>query len=109
MSKDNKMDKTIRFRATKEFVELLNHKMEKAKVASYSDYLRESVKSSIINERCENIDKIRYEINKIGINLNQLTKYVHKNGEFDHLAYNEIEKISLNLSHLFEALYNDAN
>lgn len=103
--KDNKnKNETLKFRATQEFVNMLKEKMKQANIKSYSEYLRESVKNSTIKQQPQNLDKIRYEINKIGVNLNQLTKYVNGKNEFDQRAFLAIEEMSRNLSYLFESL-----
>ena len=95
-----KKSNTIRFRCDDGFLELLHKKMKKSKIGSYSDFVRESIKKVKIIERCHYVDKIRYEINKIGVNINQITHYTNSKKAIDNVVLSELQKTNYYLSQI---------
>ncbi|WP_415407281.1 plasmid mobilization protein [Sulfurovum sp. CS9] len=86
------MNKKINFRCDETFEDLLFQKMNEAGYDSYSEFIRESVQHVTIKQRCKGIQELIKEINKIGVNLNQITKHVNEQKVIDQFALNGINQ-----------------
>lgn len=84
-------NKTINFRCDENFEALLHKKMQESGLSSYSQFIREAVQKSTIKQRCQGIQSLIKEINKIGVNLNQISKYTHEKRVIDRLVLDGIE------------------
>lgn len=96
------MDKKINFRCDEVFEELLYQKMKEAGYDSYSEFIRESVQQATIKQRCKGIHSLIKEINKIGVNLNQVTKHVNEQKVIDQFALNGINETYKHLTTLIQ-------
>ncbi|WP_161980484.1 plasmid mobilization protein [Streptococcus sp. S784/96/1] len=93
---------------------LIKKRMDKAKIENFSHFARELVfKGQIKVIDFEAIKQLRLEVNRIGVNINQVVKVIHENGglighELDQLlayqkelekAVNQVIKVSLKNHH----------
>ena len=99
-------DVTIKFRCDQKFVNLLNQKLKTSNFNSHSELIRKSVENVRIKEQPKYVDKLRIELNRIGININQISKYVHTKKSFDNRVLLELNTISTNISLLYERVLN---
>lgn len=85
-----------------------------AKGITVSDLIRRSVLDLPIPERMsperlrrknEAIRQLTYEINKLGVNLNQIAKHCNKHREVDALVLEEIIAVERKLTELLETAY----
>ena len=84
---------TIRFRVDDDFLLLLLDKMEKSKILSYSEFIRTSITRLTIKEHCSQLNTIKFELNRIGVNINQIAKNSHKSKNQEELV-EELLKIN---------------
>ena len=85
---------TIRLSDTE--AEDLRRRAEQAEV-SIADYIRQSSLRSVVVS-AELLQKIKKEINRIGINCNQLTRYCHQEQGIDHQVIDALRKKILELN-----------
>jgi hypothetical protein len=112
--KKEKESKTriVSTRLTEEEYQEFLERAEKLGIAP-SHYLRHliiekkppEVDVSRILELCEGYRELAKEVNAIGVNLNQLTKYVHVQREFDVRVLEKITKIEEELRELLYLTY----
>jgi len=85
-----------------------------AKGITVSDLVRRSVLKIPIPERIspeklvrrnEAIRQLAYEVNKVGVNLNQIAKYCHMHREVDAFVLEKIVSIEAKLKELLETAY----
>ena len=85
-----------------------------AKGITVSDLIRRSVLNLPVPERIspeklikknEVIRQLTYEVNKLGVNLNQIAKYCHKHREIDALVLEKIIATEKKLTELLETAY----
>lgn len=96
------MNKKINFRCDETFENLLFQKMNDAGYDSYSEFIRGSVQNVTIKQRCKGIQELIKEINKIGVNLNQITKHVNEQKVIDQFALNGINEIYKKLTAIIQ-------
>jgi Arc/MetJ-type ribon-helix-helix transcriptional regulator len=94
------LDKKINFRCDEAFETLLYGKMQQAGYHSYSEFIREAVSHTIIKQRCTGLQELVRELNRIGVNLNQVTKHVNEQKMIDQLALTGISNIYTELTTL---------
>ena len=103
--------KTVRF--SREEVERLEQ-IANAKGITLSDLIRRSVLKIPIPERMspeklakknEALREVAYELNKIGINVNQIARYCNKNREVDALVLEKLIQIERKLEEIFITAY----
>lgn len=102
------LNKKINFRCDENFEKLLYLKMKEANYHSYSEFIRNVVENSTIKQRCQGLEKLIYELNKIGVNLNQLSKHVNEEKLIDQLTLNTIGEIYSELTLLTKRFNNDS-
>ena len=102
------MNVKINFRCSEAFEDLLHSKMKKAGYSSYSEFIRDSVEGVSIKQRCKGIQELIKEINKIGVNLNQITRYTNENKKVDISISQSINAIYKELSLLILRFNNDS-
>ena len=90
---------TIRFRVDDLFLLMMLDKMELAGISSYSEFLRTSIQRLSIKEHCKQLNSIKFELNKIGININQIAKNSNKSKNQEEIV-DELLKINEFLSQL---------
>ncbi len=75
-------------------------KMKQANIENFSHYARKMLLDNfVVNlNSCEDLLKLNYEINKIGNNINQLTKLANENKAISKSTINQIAKIQEDLS-----------
>jgi hypothetical protein len=93
---------TLRFRVTPSFMKMFILKYKKSNLNTYSDFIRLSIEKTIIKEQSKHTEKLRYELNKIGLNINQIAQYSNSCKKVDMMVHNELKKINKNISLLFE-------
>jgi hypothetical protein len=97
------MNKIINFRCDEKFELLLKDKMKKAGYNSSSEFIRSSVENSNIKQRCKGLNNLLFEINKIGVNLNQISKHSNQDKIIDNLVLKGINDIYSQLAILSKA------
>jgi hypothetical protein len=85
---------------------MLREKMKKSGLHSYSDFLRLAIQQTTITERCKGLGELLYEVNKIGINLNQLAKQTNQTQLIDQLTLQSIANIERLLRQTIERYQN---
>jgi len=96
------LNRKINFRCTEDFEELLYKKMNEAGYSSYSEFIRESIQSATIKQRCNGLQELIKQVNKIGVNLNQITKHVNEKKVIDQFALNGINETYKQLSTIIQ-------
>lgn len=86
------MNKIINFRCDESFEELLYQKMNEAGYNSYSEFIRESIQHATIKQRCKGLQELIKQVNKIGVNLNQISRHVNEQKVIDQFALNGINE-----------------
>ena len=61
------LNRKINFRCTEAFEELLYKKMNEAGYSSYSEFIRESIQSATVKQRCKGLQELIKQVNKIGV------------------------------------------
>ena len=92
------MNVKINFRCSEDFENLLLSKMKQAGYSSYSAFIRDSVEGVSIKQRCKGIQELIKQVNKIGVNLNQISRYANENKELDLSVLQSIDAIYKELS-----------
>ena len=100
------MKKTINFRCDEAFEKILYDKMIKAGYGSYSQLIRESIQNVTIKQRCKGIQELIKEINKIGVNLNQISRYANEKKVIDQFTLQGINDIYKKLSNIIQEFNN---
>lgn len=95
--------KTIKvsFRVDEAFYHDFQNKVDKSGL-SVSQFLRDAITSSTVKQKCKDLSQLVYEVNRIGVNLNQLTHYTNKERLIDEIVLENIESINLTLSNLIK-------
>jgi DNA-binding LacI/PurR family transcriptional regulator len=110
---EDKRKTTLATKVSEEEAEKIKQIAE-AKGITVSDLIRRSVLNLSIPERIspeklkkknKAIRQLAYEVNKLGINLNQIAKYCNKHREVDALVLEEIIAIERKLTELLETAY----
>ena len=86
------LNRKINFRCTEAFEDLLYQKMKDAGYDSYSEFIRDSIQSATIKQRCKGLHELIKQVNKIGVNLNQIAKHVNEQKVIDQFALNGINE-----------------
>lgn len=69
----------------------IKSKMQKAGKSNFNNYAREMLINGVVNViDFEKIKELRYEVNRIGVNINQVVKLANENRQ---VFKNDIEKI----------------
>ena len=97
-------NKTISFRLTPSEKEKLNELIEQHKVKNISDFIRQVVLTGKFKttKQAQNYERLLYEINKIGNNINQIAKLCNINKNVDIKVLEQLAKIEEELSILLE-------
>ena len=96
------LNRKINFRCTEAFEELLYKKMNEAGYSSYSEFIREAVQHAVIKQRCNGIQELIKQVNKIGVNLNQIAKHTNEQKVIDQLALKGINETYTQLTILVQ-------
>lgn len=105
--------KTIRF--TEEEIEKLE-RVAKGKGITLSELIRKKaldvelpqrISPERLAKRNQVFRQLAYEINRIGVNLNQIARYCNRNREIDCLVLQEILETKRLLETLLETAYNE--
>ena len=96
------MNLKLNFRCDEAFESLLVKKMKEAGYSSYSEFIRDSVESVTIKQRCKGIQELIKEVNKIGVNLNQISKHANEKKVIDQFALQGINDIYKKLSDIIQ-------
>ena len=97
-------NKTISFRLTPTEKEKLDNLVKEHKVKNISDFIRQVVLTGKFKttQAQQNYERLLYEINKIGNNINQIAKLCNIEKQIDIKALEELAKIEEELSILLE-------
>ena len=96
------MNLKLNFRCDEAFESLLAKKMKEAGYSSYSEFIRDSVESVTIKQRCKGIQELIKEVNKIGVNLNQISKHANEEKVIDQFILQGITNIYKKLSDIIQ-------
>lgn len=82
--------------------EFIKIKMKKSGIENFSQYARKIlIDGQIINFKSSTeLQQLVYEINKIGVNINQLTRLANENHSISKSMINEIIKLQEDLEYL---------
>ena len=101
--KTKKADKKVDVRISEEELKIIKKNMEKYNIKNLSFFMKTVAKyPSIINVDIEPLVKLNYEINKIGVNINQVIKLANQNSEINQSDINEIKALMSELESLKE-------
>ena len=88
--------------------ELIRRKMEKANKENFGAFAREILLTGEINLiNCDEIKKLRYELNRIGNNINQIVKRANEDGKVEKSQLVEILKFQNQLEEEINKLLNE--
>ena len=88
--------------------ELIRRKMEKANKENFGAFARESLLTGEINLiNFDEIKKLRYELNRIGNNINQIVKRANEDGKVEKSQLVEILKFQNQLEEEINKLLNE--
>ena len=97
-------NKTISFRLTPTEKEKLNSLVKEYQVKNISDFIRQVILTGKFKttQAQQNYERLLYEINKIGNNINQIAKLCNINKNVDIKVLEQLAKIEEELSILLE-------
>lgn len=101
-----KRNKTIQIRVTEDEAEFIKLKMGEFGYTNCSDYIRTSLICPL-NRNRKKMQSMLYEVNKIGVNLNQAIHLMHRKGVTDKALLHSIEvtnKLLLELIRVYQSL-----
>lgn len=82
--------------------EIIKAKLKKSGIKNRSTYLRKmATQGTIVKIDMEGINNLVYEINKIGVNINQIAKKVN---ESNTIYKNEIEEIQEKINDIWDKI-----
>ena len=88
--------------------ELIRRKMEKANKENFGEFAREILLTGEINLiNFDEIKKLRYELNRIGNNINQIVKRANEDGKVEKSQLVEILKFQNQLEEEINKLLNE--
>lgn len=91
--KKKEKDKTISIRLSSKDIETIRKNMSKFNLENMSFYMRTvAINPSIINVDIKTLKDLTYEINKVGVNINQAVKLANKNKEISREEINELKE-----------------
>ena len=91
--KKKEKDKTMSIRLSSKDVEIIRKNMSKFNLENMSFYMRTvAINPSIINVDIKTLRDLTYEINKVGININQAVKLANKNKEISREEINALKE-----------------
>lgn len=103
MSKKRVRDKKIEFYVTMDELKTIDKKASICKL-DRSKYLRKSaMENQIINIDLSYLDKLIYEINKIGVNINQIAKVSNSN---QYIYNSELKEINQYMDMIWKKISN---
>lgn len=93
-------EKQIKLYVSEEEYNNIQLKMKQANIENFSHYARKMLlENFVVNlNSCEDLVNLNYEINKIGNNINQLTKLANENKAISKSTINQIAKTQEDLS-----------
>lgn len=101
--KNKKTDKRVNVRIANDDLKTIKQNMDKYNIDNLSFYLKTVAKyPSIINVEIEPLVQLNYEINKIGVNINQVVKLANYNKEINQSDIEEIKELMKKLESLKE-------
>lgn len=92
-------DIKLNFRVDADFYSMFQEKLNSSNL-SQSDFIREAILYSTVKQRCKDLDTLIWNINKIGVNLNQIAKYANENSLLDEAILEEISNINNQLANI---------
>ena len=97
-------NKTISFRLTPTEKEKLDNLVKEYQVKNVSDFIRQVVLTGKFKttKQAQNYERLLYEINKIGNNINQIAKHCNIEKQVDIKVLEQLAKIEEELSILLE-------
>ena len=97
-------NKTISFRLTPTEKEKLDNLVKEYQVKNVSDFIRQVVLTGKFKttQAQQNYERLLYEVNKIGNNINQIAKHCNINKSVDIKVLEQLAKIEEELSILLE-------
>lgn len=97
-----KKDIKLNFRVDSSFYDMFQDKLQQSGLAQ-SDFIREAILYSTVKQRrCEGIEDLIYEINKIGVNINQISKHLNDSKLLDEAVMEELHLINNHLAELIK-------
>lgn len=101
-----KRERTLQIRVSDEEAQFIKLKMSEFGYTNCSDYIRTSLICPL-NRNRKKMQSMLYEVNKIGVNLNQAIHLMHKKGISDKGLLHSIEvtnKLLLELIRVYQSL-----
>lgn len=94
-----KREKQLKFRVTENELQMIKSKIEKSKLTQSEFFISCATNKDIVV--IDGLKELTFEINKIGNNLNQLTKIANTEKEIDQI---ELKKAREELSEVWQLL-----
>lgn len=89
-----KNEKNIHLRINEKDLQIIKRNMDKYNIQNMSFYMRTvAIKPYIINVDSNELRQVNYEINKIGVNINQIAKLANQNKEINNADIKEIKDL----------------
>lgn len=102
MDKKRKRNNSILLRLSDGELDLLHQKMNEAGIRNREAYIRKMILDGyIIKQDFTAVKAVVFELNKIGINLNQMTKIANTYGE---VYLSEIKTVKKNIEKIWQLL-----
>ena len=101
-----KRDKVLKIWVTEEEKEIIKKKMEKVGMTNMGEFVRLCLKyQKLVKIDAEPMLDLTYEINKIGVNINQIAKKVNETNSIYQNDINEIKQKQDEIKNLIIAFY----
>ena len=102
-------DKLLRVYVSEKEYELVQKKMQKLNIERFSQYARKMlIDGFVINIKdIEKIIEFKFEINKIGVNINQIAKRANETRDIDKEMINEVVKKQEELENLINKKFKE--
>lgn len=106
-NKDSNKSIKLNFRVDSSFYAMFLEKLQLSNLPQ-SEFIRSCILNSTVKQRCKNLENLIWNINKIGTNLNQISRYANEEKLLDEAILEEIHQININLANIVRRYSNDS-
>ena len=106
-NKDSNKSIKLNFRVDSAFYSIFLKKLKLSNLPQ-SEFIRSCILNSTVKQRCKDLENLVWNINKIGTNLNQISRYANEEKLLDEAILEEIHQINLNLANIIKKFSNDS-
>ena len=93
---------TVSLKMEKNLLKDIDKTIKAHRYSTRTEFIRDSIQSATIKQRCRGLQELIKQINKIGVNLNQIAKHVNENKVIDQFALNGINETFKQLSAIIQ-------